>query len=482
MAAPTPKLADSEAQRTSLPVLSANVTAPTATGGPIPAPPHGHGTGSHGPNVDYELVLDCVHCGLCTASCPTYVETSNEADSPRGRIYLMRGVIDGTLALDNDVKRHLDLCLNCRACETACPSGVQYGRILEPFREFMNELEPERQVQSLNALQKLLLFHVFPYRWRNRASLAPARLMQWTGLDWLTEKSGIMGLVPGSLRNMKRMLPELKPHYGQLPEVLEPIGPKRARVALFLGCVADALYPETNYATAKVLQANGCEVWVPRTQGCCGALHYHAAHEGPARDFAAQNCDAFGATRAEKFKDVDAIITNAAGCGYQLKDYAHMMHATPHAEAAARFQSKVRDISEFLMELGPVRPKHPLNIKATYHDACHLRHAQQIFKQPRQLLELIPGLELVPLPESELCCGAAGSYNLTQPEMADRLGTRKTANIAGTGAKALFTGNVGCLMQITRHLKALAPGVWCAHPVDALWASYSGELPKALEG
>ena len=422
----------------------------------------------------------CVHCGLCTASCPPYVETSNEADSPRGRIYLMRNVIDGTLALDDDVKRHLDLCLNCRACETACPSGVQYGRLLEPFREYMAALEPGRQTQTLNALQRFLLFHVFPYRTRNRVSLAPARLAQWTGLDWLAEKSGVMRLVPESLRNMKRMLPKLKPHYGELPEVLEPVGPKRARVALFLGCVADSLYPETNYNTAKVLQANGCEVWIPRSQGCCGALHYHAAEEAPAREFVKQNCDAFGAIDAERFKSVDAIITNAAGCGYQLKDYAHMMAGTGHAEVAARFQSKVRDVSEFLVELGPIKPTHPLRIRATYHDACHLRHAQQVFKQPRQLLEMIPGLELVPLPESELCCGAAGSYNLTQPEMADRLGARKTSNIAATGAKALFTGNVGCLMQITRHLKALDPDVWCAHPVDALWASYSGEMPDAL--
>jgi glycolate oxidase iron-sulfur subunit len=480
MASTTPKLSDSEPQRTTLPVLSANVPADTATGGPLPAPPHTHGTGSHGPNIDYELVLDCVHCGLCTASCPTYVETSNEADSPRGRIYLMRQVIDGALALDDDVKQHLDLCLNCRACETACPSGVQYGKLIEPFRVFMNEQEPGRQVQTLNALQRFLLFKVFPYRWRNRVALAPARLMQWTGLDWLMEKTRLTSLLPRSLRNMKNMLPALKMHYGRLPEVLEPEGKPRARVALFLGCVADSLYPETNYATAKVLQANGCEVWIPRSQGCCGALHYHAAQEEPAKAFAAANCEAFGATDAEKFKQVDAIITNAAGCGFQLKDYAHMMHGTPHAEVAARFQAKVRDVSEFLMELGPVKPKHELKVRATYHDACHLRHAQQIFKQPRQLLEMIPGLELVPLPESELCCGAAGSYNLTQPEMAERLGDRKVANIESTEARAVFTGNVGCLMQITRHLKAAGQKVWAAHPVDALWASYSGEMPAEL--
>jgi glycolate oxidase iron-sulfur subunit len=305
--------------------------------------------------------------------------------------------------------------------------------------------------------------------------------MQWTGLDWLMEKTRLTRLLPRSLRNMKNMLPALKPHYGRLPEVLEPIGKPRARVALFLGCVADSLYPDTNYATAKVLQANGCEVWIPRAQGCCGALHYHAAEEEPARAFAAKNLDAFGATDIDKFSKVDAIITNAAGCGFQLKDYGQMMHATEHADVATRFQSKVLDISEFLMELGTIAPKHALNVRATYHDACHLRHAQQIFKQPRQLLEMIPGLELIPLPESELCCGAAGSYNLTQPEMAERLGDRKVANIESTKARAVFTGNVGCLMQITRHLKAAGrTDVWAAHPVDALWASYSGETPKEL--
>jgi len=464
-----PKLADST--RTSLPVVPAAVDAHTASGHALPTP--------DAPAIDYELVLDCVHCGLCTASCPTYVETANEADSPRGRIYLMRQVIDGTLELDDNVKQHLDLCLNCRACETACPSGVQYGRILEPFREYMNRLEPGRQVKSLNILQRFMLFHIFPHRWRNRIALAPARLAQWTGLDWMLRKSGVLSLLPRSMRTMHGMLPQLQPHYGDLPEVLEPEGKPRARVALFLGCVADSLYPETNYATAKVLQKNGCEVWIPKSQGCCGALHYHSAMEPAARELAAKNCDIFGANGPD-FDKLDAIIVNAAGCGYQLKDYAHMMHSTPSAEAAARFQSKVRDVSEFLMELGPVKPTHPLNIKATYHDACHLRHAQQIFKQPRALLELIPGLELVPLGESEICCGAAGSYNLTQPEMAEALGDRKRDNILTTGAKALFTGNVGCLMQITRHVKSIDPSIWCAHPIDALWASYTGEMPEGL--
>lgn len=433
----------------------------------------------NGPKIDYELVLDCVHCGLCTSACPTYVETGNEADSPRGRIYLMRSVIDGKLELDETVKDHLDLCLNCRACETACPSGVQYGKLIEPFRLHMAELEPGRMVKSLNWLQRWMLYKIFPYRIRNRIALAPARVAQWTGLDWVMRNT-LLKLMPRSLREMHGMLPPLKKHYGSLPEVLPAEGKKRARVALFLGCVADAIYPETQMATARVLQKNGCEVWIPRSQGCCGALHYHSAMEPQARELAGANCTAFGMTGAEA-DGVDAIIINAAGCGAMIKDYAHLMHGTDLEGAAAKFVAKSKDISEFLMELGPIKPTHPLPIRATYHDACHLRHAQQIAKPPRQLLEMIPGLELVPLSESELCCGAAGSYNLTQPEMAEKLGDRKSANIRATGAKAVFMGNVGCLLQVARHLKKTDPDIWVAHTIDALWASYSGEMPQELK-
>ncbi len=224
---------------------------------------------------------------------------------------------------------------------------------------------------------------------------------------------------------------------------------------------------------------NGCEVWIPRNQGCCGALHYHSSMEEPARACAAQNCSAFGMT-GDDVDGVDAIINTAAGCGAMLKDYAHLMHNTPQEGAARKFVEKTRDISEFLIELGPIKPHHPLPIRATYHDACHLRHAQQVAKPPRLLLEMIPGLELVPLTESEICCGAAGSYNLTQPEMATQLGDRKVNHIKATGAQAVFMGNVGCLLQVARHLKKTAPEIWVAHTMDALWASYSGEIPKGL--
>ncbi len=432
-----------------------------------------------GPKIDYELVLDCVHCGLCTSACPTYVENGNEADSPRGRIYLMRNVIDGKLTIDDTVKNHLDLCLNCRACETACPSGVQYGKLIEPFRDYMAKLEPGRAVQPLTRLQRWMLYKIFPSRTRTRLALAPARLAQWTGVDWLAKKSGVLKLLPKSMREMHGMLPDLKKHYGSFAEVLPAEGKRRARVGLFLGCVADAIYPETQLATARVLQKNGCEVVIPKSQVCCGALHYHTSEEEHARQLAIANLQAFQFLNANN--DLDAVIINAAGCGAMLKDYEHLLHDTPHAEAASKFVKKAQDISVFLDALGLVPPTHALNIRATYHDACHLRHAQQVASPPRKLLEQIPGLELVGLPESEICCGAAGSYNLTQPEMATQLGDRKTQNIRDTKAQAVFMGNVGCIMQIARHMKKVDPDIWVAHTIDALFAAYGGPVPKHLQ-
>jgi glycolate oxidase iron-sulfur subunit len=415
-------------------------------------------TANPGAGIDYKLFLDCIHCGLCLSSCPTYEELGTETDGPRGRIYLMRAVTDGRLALDADVRRHLDLCLDCRACESACPSGVQYHKLVEPFRIAMEKSQP---APALPWPLRFALKHIFPYAGRSRIALAPVRLMQRWGLDrWLAK------LLPKSLKSMQAMLPRLAPHPGRLPALLPAEGPRRARVALFTGCVADAVYPQTNWNTARVLQKNGCEVVVPRTQGCCGALAYHAADEPTALRLATENLSAFD------FSSVDAIITNAAGCGAHLKEYGHLLHSTQHVETAAKLSAKVRDISEFLVQLGPVKPALPLQLTATYHDACHLAHAQKVRQPPRQLLEMIPGLKLAPLPESELCCGAAGSYNLTQPEMSEQLGRRKAKQILATGASAAFTGNVGCLMQIARYIRESRPDFWVAHPIDALAKSY----------
>ncbi len=438
-----------EAQRTSLPVTT--------------------DSGKLGRSIDYELFMDCVHCGLCLGSCPTYVETGNENDSPRGRIYLWRAVTDGRAELTDEVRRHLDLCLECRACETACPSGVQYGQIIGSYKKDIARLGSV--FPTLNPLQRWMLFHLTPYARRMRWALAPMRLLQLLGLGGLVQR--MSRLLPSSLRRMSDIIPPLAPHYGRLPELLPAEGRRRARVALFTGCAADAFFPQTTLATARVLQRNGCDVWVPRTQGCCGALHYHAGLVEPAQQFATANCTAFG----EKLDEVDAIINNAGGCGPVLKEYSHLLD---HSAISPTFAAKVRDISEFLIELGPITPQYPLKIKASYHDACGLSHAQKIRQPPRQLLQMIPGLDLIPLAETELCCGAAGSYNLTQPEMSEQLGRRKARNILATGAQAVFTGNVGCLLQIARYLREQKPDLWVAHPVDALWASYSGEAPIQL--
>ena len=416
--------------------------------------------------IPYSHYQQCIHCGLCTASCPTYVETGDENDSPRGRIYLMRAVADGRIGASPEVRHHLDLCLDCRACETACPSGVKYGQIIEPFKVALHASAPPEDRTGM--LQTLILRHLFPYASRVKVALAPARILQKWGVLNVVEKVGLTKLLPPTLRRLQEMLPTLTGSGSRLPTILPPVGPKRARVALFLGCVADAMFPRTNEATARVLQANGCEVVVPKGQVCCGAIHYHSGSEAPALDFARKNISTFDPDR------FDAIIVNAAGCGAMLKDYAHLLPSGDQ-EAAHKFVGKVRDISEFLVELGPIAPKYPLPFaKVTYHDPCHLCHGQQVRTQPRQLLSLIPGLELVPLDESELCCGAAGTYNLTQPEMSARLGRRKMDRIKSTGAPVVATGNVGCILQIARQIKEAGSPIKVVHPIDLLDMAYRG--------
>ncbi len=421
--------------------------------------------------IDYELLLDCVHCGLCLSACPTYLELGTEMDSPRGRIYLMRAVADGRAKVDATLRRHLDLCLDCRACESACPSGVQYGKLIEPFRSFLNQSAPNES--NLSSLQRMLLFQVFPFRRRARLVLTLIRWLQKSGVDNL-----LRSLLPRGLRAMHDMLPRLKSGQDRLPEMLPAHGKRRARVALFVGCVSDGVFPETTLATAEVLQRNGCDVWIPRAQTCCGAIHYHSGRELPAKELAQANCAVFD---QNSLASLDAIIVNAAGCGAMLKDYGHLLRDTPAADSAAKLAAKSRDISEFLMELGPVHPTHPITIRAAYHDPCHLCHAQQVRHQPRQLLSMIPGLTLCPLPESEICCGAAGTYNVSQPEMAEQLGERKARYIREIDADAVLTGNVGCIMQIGRHLRKHGSKIPVLHPVDILWASYSGNMQVIAE-
>ncbi len=414
--------------------------------------------------IPYRFYQECIHCGFCLPTCPTYVLTGDENDSPRGRIYLMKSVADGRLAVGPEIRKHLEFCLDCRACETACPSGVKYARLVEPFKiELIRKTPPGK---GFGTLQKVVLHHLLPYSNRVRASLLPVRLLQKIGLMNPLRKSGLFKLLPSTLRNMEATVPTLQPA-SNLPEVLPAIGPRRARVGILLGCVTDVMTPQTNSATARVLRRNGCEVVVPRAQTCCGAIHYHSGAEAPALAMARQNMEAFD------FENLDAIVVNAAGCGAMFKSYDHVL-PPEERERAARFVAKVKDVSEFLMELGPIPPDNPLPLKVTYHDACHLRHGQQVYDQPRRLLEMIPGLELVPLAESELCCGAAGTYNLTEPEAAHRLGRRKAGNVEATGAAVVASGNIGCTLQIGRHIREAGLNVEVVHPVDLLDRAYEG--------
>ncbi len=445
-----------------------------------------------GKSIPYERFLDCVHCGLCTSACPTYVETGDENDSPRGRIYLMRSVVDGRLPLTDKVRHHLDLCLDCRSCETACPSGVQYGRLIEPFRVEMQQLaqeqpaavgegshhhtggSAERKAASPDWFHRYILYGLFPSPRRMKFALLPARWMQKLGLDRLAEASGLTRLLPERLRRMQQQLPRLRATLPALPEFLPAIGVRRARVALFTGCVADAMFRHVHWATARVLQQNGCEVVIPRSQVCCGAIHYHSGASEPALALMKQNAGAFNDSQ------LDAVVVNVAGCGAMLKDYAHIQeelvpagHET-HETKEAKFSRKVMDISEFLISLGPVAPSGRLDAVVAMQDACHLQHAQKIRQQPRDLLNLIPGIQLKSIGEPELCCGAAGSYNLTQPEMADRLGVRKVRNLLETSPDLIVTGNAGCSLQLQAKLREQSSNVPVVHPMELLDLSYRG--------
>lgn len=425
--------------------------------------------GNPGAEIDYQYFLDCVHCGLCTAACPTFLELGDENDSPRGRIYLMRSVTDGRLPLTDTVQKHLEQCLDCRACETACPSGVQYGRLIEPFREAMEKLEHGGSA-AFDWFHRWVLFGLFPYPSRLRWAIWPGRVAQSTGLLALAERLGVLRLLPSRLRQLTYMLPPRQRERSELPEVLPSIGRRRARVALFTGCVADAVFRGTHWATVRVLQQNGCDVIVPRGQVCCGAIHYHAGSSGPAKDFADQNLAAFGQVKA------DAIITNVAGCGAMLKDYGQYW-PDERRDERQQFAAQVRDVHEFLDQLGFIPPQGEIHRRATYHDACHLAHAQRVQQAPRRMLAAIPGLELVELAESDVCCGAAGTYNLTQPEMARRLGARKLDRIRDTSAELVLTANAGCLLQIMRHARQHRARLWIAHPMELLDLSYRGLQP-----
>jgi glycolate oxidase iron-sulfur subunit len=367
------------------------------------------------------------------------------------------------------MRRHLELCLDCRSCETACPSGVRYGRLIEPFRLAVEESDHRAEVR-FDWFRDIILFQLFPYADRMRLLLTPVRWMQQLGLFALAERLKLFKLIPGRLGRMTPLLPSPVPTAPRLPKFLPAIGRKRARVAFFTGCVADAMFRPTHWSTLRVLQQNGCDVFIPREQCCCGAIHFHAGDSRGARRMADANLVAFELDR------YDAIVVNHAGCGAMMKEYGlHWKDGLqPHRE---KFAAKVKDINELLDDLGMIPPTGRIEAVATYHDACHLAHAQGIMTAPRRLIASIPGLEIRDLPESNICCGSAGTYNLREADMADRLAERKIENILSTGARLVLASNAGCLLQIQAEVRRRKLPLRVMHPMDLLDMSYRGEQP-----
>ena len=407
-----------------------------------------------------ELVDDCVHCGFCLPTCPTYLLWGEEMDSPRGRIYLMNSGLDGE-PLDDAMVRHFDQCLGCMACVTACPSGVQYDRLIEATR---SQVERRHERSRSERALRAMVFNLFPYPRRLRAMRPLLRAYQRSGAQRVVRRLRL----PPTMAAMEQLLPPLT-ELAEVPEKSPAIGPQRARVGMLLGCVQREFFSSVNAATARVLAAEGCEVLAPRMQGCCGALSLHMGREDEAIGFAKRLIATFESLA------VDAVIVNAAGCGSSMKDYGWVLRDEPGwVERAAAFSAKVRDVSEWLVELGPVAPRHPVQARIAYHDACHLGHAQHIREQPRALLKAIPGVELREIPERDICCGSAGVYNLLQPDTARELGARKAANVLATGADVLVTANPGCLMQIMSAIEEQGATMPLAHTVQVLDASIRG--------
>ncbi|HEY4421028.1 MAG TPA: heterodisulfide reductase-related iron-sulfur binding cluster [Pseudonocardia sp.] len=415
-----------------------------------------------------ELLDDCVHCGFCLPTCPTYQLWGEEMDSPRGRIYLMDLVEKGEIGLSGPVTEHIDRCLGCMACVTACPSGVQYDRLLESVRP---QIERNVERETSDRLFRNAIFALFPYKRRLRAAALPGALYQKMrkvpAIAKLAEK------LPGRFAAMESLLPpvSVREAFAKLPAYTPAVGERRARVALLSGCVQDVFFHRVNEATVRVLAAEGCDVLVPAGQGCCGALELHAGREDSALARARREIAIY-----ERL-DVDHVVTNVAGCGSSMKEYGHLLSDDPEwAERAAAFSARVRDVHEVLADLGPRAPRHPFRGRVAYHDACHLGHAQKVRAQPRAVLRSIPELQLVDLPEAELCCGSAGIYNMVMPEAAGDLGARKAANVRSVEPDVIVTANPGCLLQIGKHLNARddTDPIPLLHPVQLLDASIRG--------
>jgi glycolate oxidase iron-sulfur subunit len=429
----------------------------------------------------YARGLSCVHCGLCLPACPTYITTGHEADSPRGRIQLMLGMADGKIEPSETVRHHLDLCLDCRGCETACPSGVVYHELLEETRARLAEREDHK---TDSRFMRWVFFHVLTKPGRLKLALFPARVLQKLHLyNFFVRKSGLVNALPKQMQKMETMLPASGPLWPKkLPRQTAARGSVRnikagehrttKTVAFFPGCVGSVMFEKVNRQTVELLAACGADVVVSAAQTCCGAIHLHNGAEPPAIRMAKKNIDAMLPLDGKK---VDFICTSIAGCGAMLREYDFLLrHDKDYAWRAKEFVARVRDVSEVLLELGLPPMKHKVDAAITYHDACHLAHAQKVTAAPRRLLAQIPGLRLIPLPDSDMCCGAAGTYNLTQPEMAAALAERKLKTIQSTKARTVATGNVGCQMHIQSQADARELDLTVVHPVELLHQAVFG--------
>jgi glycolate oxidase iron-sulfur subunit len=446
------------------------------------------------------VTKDCVHCGFCLPACPTYQLWAEEMDSPRGRIYLVNQILDGA-ELTATAAEHFDRCLGCMACMTACPSGVQYDQLIEAARAWTEDARSAGDAAPAGSGEdaasegpagvagavsgsgsaaarrrdravRAAIFALFPYPARLRAAIGPLRVAQRTGLDQRLARSGLPDRLSPALGAAVRLgasgAGRLAPPTAatkRLPERVAARGPRRAVVGMLTGCVQSVFFPQVNAATARVLAAEGCDVLIPRGQGCCGALSLHAGREAEAQAFARRAIATFEA------EDVDAIVVNSAGCGSAMKEYERLLAGSGWAARAAALSGQVRDLSEYLAELGPVARRHPLPVTAAYHDACHLAHAQRITRQPRELLRAIPELNLVELPDAGTCCGSAGVYNLLQPEAASELGARKAQAVLDAGAPMVISANPGCTLQIAAALADRDTRIAVAHVAEVLDAS-----------
>ena len=438
----------------------------------------------------------CVQCGLCLPACPTYLETGNEADSPRGRIRLMLGLHDGSVPRTDAGQAHLDRCLDCRACETACPSGVQYHTLIEDAREKLEDHQERAggKLPTQTRFQRWIFREVLTRPNRLRLSLLPARLLQKARLWPLLDKLGAFNLLPGTLRRMTRMLPNdpsaplwpkpLPTHSrgGGIDLVVKMLNPlasgrpdkPKKLVGFFEGCVAQVLASRVHHQAAELLCAAGADVISPPTQVCCGAIHHHNNDRETAKSLARQNIDTY--LPHDGGVELDFIVTCTAGDGAMLRQYAELLADDPAYAARARlFAAKVRDVSEVLLEMDLPDIRRPLAGTVTYHDACHLAHGQSVTRVPRQLLAKVPGLTVIDLPESDVCCGAAGTYNLTQPEMAAALANRKLDRVAETAAQVVVSGNVGCTMHLQAQAAARGQKLTILHPVEVLHEAYFGQ-------